>query len=795
MRTINIVCLADGVSVSTDILGRAGEQNAVQLSIDASAVAAALENAPETEAEEPAGLMAALYFRLRTGVALPMDAVQLPESAALTVTVPAWAMQLEGAVRVQLVLTQGTGDTATVLKSYVWEMVVQPSVLPNTDAPPDPVQTWLDEVSEAIDNILIFGDAIDNISITAETLPPGSQATASGSISETEGLKIELGIPQGAQGPKGDTGATGPQGETGLQGPQGETGATGATGPQGEPGTAATIQVGDVITGDPGTQAAVENTGSTTAAVLKFTIPQGLKGDKGDTGDQGPQGIQGPQGEKGDIGDTGPQGPQGLKGDTGDTGPQGPQGLKGDTGDTGPQGPQGEQGETGPQGPQGETGPQGPEGPQGPKGDTGMGLTILGYYDSLSDLQEAVPSPTDGAAYGVGAAAPYDIYIYTTGNGWVNNGKLQGAQGPQGETGPQGPAGADGADGAAATIQVGDVTTGAAGTDASVTNGGTSSAAVLNFTIPRGDKGDKGDKGDTGDTGPQGPAGADGQDGAPGAAATISVGTVTASEPGGDPEVTNVGSTSAAVFNFVLPRGATGPQGPAGADGADGQQGPQGDPGPAGADGEQGPAGTAATIAVGTVTASDPGSTPTVTNSGTASAAVLDFVLPRGAQGPQGADGAPGADGQDGAQGPQGPAGPNEVSTTTGTNITGLLKGNGSTVQQAVAGTDYAAAPQTVTATLLATGWTFEAFNDGPVSQYVARQTVNVSGMTAAATAIVSLNSSADTATAKAAAPLMLRAVAQAEGTVTVEASAVTSASSGGDIPIEIDIPIQVTIL
>ena len=101
----------------------------------------------------------------------------------------------------------------------------------------------------------------------------------------------------------------------------------------------------------------------------------------------------------------------------------------------------------------------------------------------------------------------------------------------------------------------------------------------------------------------------------------------------------------------------------------------------------------------------------------------------------------------------------------------------------------------TVTATLLASGWTFEAFNDGPVSQYVARQTVNVSGMTAAATAIVSLNSSANAATAKAAAPLMLRAVAQAEGTVTVEASAVTSASSGGDIPIEVDIPIQVTIL
>ena len=87
---------------------------------------------------------------------------------------------------------------------------------------------------------------------------------------------------------------------------------------------------------------------------------------------------------------------------------------------------------------------------------------------------------------------------------------------------------------------------------------------------------------------------------------------------------------------------ARGPKGETGATGPQGETGPQGATGPAGADGAdgaegpQGPAGTAATIAVGTVTASDPGSTPTVTNSGTTSAAVFDFVLPRGAQGPQG---------------------------------------------------------------------------------------------------------------------------------------------------------------
>lgn len=54
---------------------------------------------------------------------------------------------------------------------------------------------------------------------------------------------------------------------------------------------------------------------------------------------------------------------------------------------------------------------------------------------------------------------------------------------------------------AAATISVGTTTTWEPWTDASVTNSGTSSAAVLDFTIPKGDKGDKWDTGNTWATG------------------------------------------------------------------------------------------------------------------------------------------------------------------------------------------------------------------------------------------------------------------------------------------------------
>lgn len=72
---------------------------------------------------------------------------------------------------------------------------------------------------------------------------------------------------------------------------------------------------------------------------------------------------------------------------------------------------------------------------------------------------------------------------------------VQDAGGLRGLTGPQGIPGADGKDGkdgAAATISVGSTSTLPAGSSATVTNSGTSSAAVFDFGIPKGDKGDTG---------------------------------------------------------------------------------------------------------------------------------------------------------------------------------------------------------------------------------------------------------------------------------------------------------------
>lgn len=71
----------------------------------------------------------------------------------------------------------------------------------------------------------------------------------------------------------------------------------------------------------------------------------------------------------------------------------------------------------------------------------------------------------------------------------------------------------------------------------------------------------------------------------------------------------------------------------------DGAQGAKGDKGDTGATGEQGIAGTAATVTIGTVTTGGPGTAAAVTNSGTSSAVVLDFTIPRGDTGASGFQG------------------------------------------------------------------------------------------------------------------------------------------------------------
>jgi hypothetical protein len=126
--------------------------------------------------------------------------------------------------------------------------------------------------------------------------------------------------------------------------------------------------------------------------------------------------------------------------------------------------------------------------------------------------------------------------------------------------------------GGSSTITLGTVSTGNPGTSVSITNTGTPTAPLFNFTIPRGDVGPQGLKGDTGSTGATGATGATGPQGLKG----------------------DTGAT-----------GATGPQGLKGDTGA---TGPQGERGLTGATGPQGPAGSGSSTFSGTTDAITEGS-------------------------------------------------------------------------------------------------------------------------------------------------------------------------------------------
>ena len=336
------------------------------------------------------------------------------------------------------------------------------------------------------------GDKGDAGTITinsVSTLPAGEKATVE-NVGTASSAKLNIGIPEGQQGktgPKGSTGATGQSayeaakanGYTGtvtewLESLHGKDGAAGKAGEDGEAGPA----------GKSAYEIAKEQGYTGTEAEWIGSL-KGKQGDKGETGKDGADGksftIQAqyateaelkaahPTGNAGDAYYVGEntassrpdvyiwlaesnewynQGPiSGVKGDDGASGKSAYE-LAEENGYSGSEsewlaslkGAKGDKGEKGDQGPQGEQGIQGLQGPQG----------------------------------------------------------IAGAKGDKGDTGATGEKGDKGEKGDAATIKVGKVVSGEAGTEAVVANSGTTSDAVFDFTIPRGDKGDKGDTGDNG---------------------------------------------------------------------------------------------------------------------------------------------------------------------------------------------------------------------------------------------------------------------------------------------------------
>lgn len=300
----------------------------------------------------------------------------------------------------------------------------------------------------------------------------------------------------------------------------------GNQGTPGKDGETPNITIGSVITGNPNSQAKASITGETPNLILNMTIPQG---------------VEGPQGQKGDsfkYADFTQDQLESLRG------------------------PQGIQGERGIQGEKGDTGPQGP---QGPKGNDGTGVTILGSYASLSELQAAHPVGNIGDSYIVSG----NLYVwFENTSSWQNVGTIQGPQGEQGLQGLEGKQGAKGEDGISIT-SIEQTTTSSNSGGNNIITCTLSNGIVTRFNIKNGQQGLKGEQG------PQGIAGVDG------ITPTIKVGTVDTGEEGTQASIiaTTEGTTTS--FNFTIPRGNTGAAGPKGETGATGATGPKGDKGDA----------------------------------------------------------------------------------------------------------------------------------------------------------------------------------------------------------------------
>lgn len=466
-----------------------------------------------------------------------------------------------------------------------------------------------------------------------------------------------------AEGGTGATGAVGSTGVTGQQGPpgygiQGVTGATGATGNTGTTGTPGLVyqgayssvnnyNLGDVVLWNGASYASLIsfNHGNTPGLVPGTW---GVLTAQGPTGATGATGVAGPTGATGSLGPTGPPGERGDQGAQGIAGQAGAQGIPGVTGATGLQGPMGA---TGPAGPTGLSF----QGAYSSSTNYSLGQGVLwqgaGWVSLIASNHGNAPdqSPAAWAMFaaqgGVGATG-------ATGVGFAG---ATGATGSVGLTGNTGATGATGGTGVAGVNFIGNYSSATSyNLGDAVSYGGSSYVSLVasnhgqtpglspgywSVLASQGVAGSTGPSGATGLTGSQGVAGPQGITGPVGPTGnTGAAGAVGINYRGAWTSATNYLVNDAVTFggSSYLALSQNSEQEP--------DQSPQmwsvlAQAGGTGAQGVAGPTGAGATVAVGTVTTLAAGAQVTVTNSGTGSAAVLNFAIPQGAAGTGGSVG------------------------------------------------------------------------------------------------------------------------------------------------------------
>lgn len=137
-------------------------------------------------------------------------------------------------------------------------------------------QTYKTNAQTYMNNAELYMNNAKNYSENVNVFIPS--VSSSGVLSWTNKAGLDNPASVNIKGAKGDKGDTGAQG---IQGVKGDKGDTGEQGLQGIAGSAATIRIGSVYTGEPGTNASVTNSGTSTNAILNFTIPRGNPGSGG----------------------------------------------------------------------------------------------------------------------------------------------------------------------------------------------------------------------------------------------------------------------------------------------------------------------------------------------------------------------------------------------------------------------------------------------------------------------------------------------------------------------------------
>ncbi len=576
-------------------------------------------------------------------------------------------------------LASNHGNTPGLVPT-AWGLLAAAGQTATTAAPTTPQQTLTYQGVYTPATNYALGDIVQYLGSSYLSLLASNHGNTPGLVPTAWGLLASaLPGPQGAVGPAGPSGPPGTQGNPGVIGPVGPVGLTGVPGPQGPPGltyqgpysSTTNYAPGDIVLwqGATYTSLTASNHGNTPDITPQSWGILATQGPTGLTGTQGPIGLTGPMGYQGLAGPPGPAGPTGPIGIQGPAGAQGLSGPQGNHGDTGAQGLQGLSGQAGAQGIPGIAGPQGTPGVTGPMGPAGpVGLTPQGAYSSshnyalgdavtwngsgfvslVASNQGNTPDQSPGqwslfaAAGAPGAAGPAGATGSPGLTGPQGPAGLAGAAGPTGATGPQGPPVANytGAYNSSTSYNLNDAVSYTGSTYISLISGNhgnppdtsTSSWAVL---AGRGAAGVAGPAGATGAAGLPGPAGVTGPTGSTGPQGQ----TGPAGIPGINFRAAWVANANYQTNDAVTYAGSTWIATASNSGVQPGSNSAWALLAAAGVTGPSGPTGAGATVSIGSVTTGAAGTSAVVTNSGTSSAAVLNFTLPAGATGPAGSGG------------------------------------------------------------------------------------------------------------------------------------------------------------